>query len=89
MNEGGTIMTNQHKPKPDDRSDNVEKLQEMIHNTIENMEAAEESLAYTDNEEQIRNIESKNNRRRESLEAFRSEVKDEANASHNTLKEEK
>ena len=26
-----------NKPKPDDRSDNVEKLQEMIHNTIENI----------------------------------------------------
>ena len=30
-----------NKPKPDDRSDNAEKLQEMIVNTIENMEEAE------------------------------------------------
>ncbi|KPC98261.1 Small, acid-soluble spore protein Tlp [Geobacillus sp. BCO2] len=26
------------RPKPDDRSDNVEKLQEMVQNTIENIE---------------------------------------------------
>ncbi len=74
-------MAYQNKPKPDDRSDNVEKLQEMIHNTIENMEEAEASMAFTDSEEQIEQIEAKNERRRESLEALRSEVKDEARAS--------
>jgi len=72
-----------NKPKPDDRSDNVEKLQSMIHDTIENMEAAEESLAYANNDEQRSQIEAKNERRRESLEAFREEVKDEARASEN------
>lgn len=76
-------MAYQNKPKPDDRSDNVEKLQEMIHNTIENMEAAEESMAFTDSEEQRQKIEAKNERRRESLEALRSEVKDEARANQN------
>lgn len=76
-------MAYQNKPKPDDRSDNVEKLQEMIHNTIENMEAAEESMAFTDSEEQRQKIEEKNERRRESLEALRSEVKDEARANQN------
>ena len=72
-------MTNNNKPNPDDRSDNVEKLQSMIHNTIENMEAAEESLAFTDSETQKQEIKAKNERRRESIESFRSEVKDEAN----------
>lgn len=71
-------MENQTTPKPDDRSDNVEKLQEMIHNTIENMERAEETLALSDNEETKRQVEEKNARRRESLEAMRMEVKDEA-----------
>ena len=33
------------KPKPDDRRDNVEKIQENINNTIENIEAAEDMLA--------------------------------------------
>jgi small acid-soluble spore protein (thioredoxin-like protein) len=73
-------MTFQNKPKPDDRSDNVEKLQEMICNTIENMEEAEESLAFTDSEEQRQMIEAKNERRRESIDSFRAEVKDEAQA---------
>ncbi len=66
-----------HKPKPDDRSDNVEKLQQMIHNTIENMEEAEEALEFS-NEQEKQNIEAKNERRREAIEGFRSEVKDEA-----------
>lgn len=67
-----------NRPKPDDRSDNVEKLQNMIHNTIENMESAEESLAVTSDETQIQQIKEKNERRCESLEAMRTEVKDEA-----------
>ncbi|WP_019721217.1 small acid-soluble spore protein Tlp [Heyndrickxia coagulans] len=67
-----------NRPKPDDHSDNVEKLQNMIHNTIENMESAEESLAVTSDETQIQQIKEKNERRRESLEAMRTEVKDEA-----------
>lgn len=76
---GGIMMAYNNKPKPDDRSDNVEKLQSMIHHTIENMEAAEETLRYTDSEEQREQIEAKNQRRRESIESFRAEIKDEAN----------
>ncbi|MEK4950303.1 small acid-soluble spore protein Tlp [Bacillus sp. FSL W8-1127] len=70
-------MTN-HRPNPDDRSDNVEKLQNMIHHTIENMERAEESMAYTDSKEQLEKIKEKNERRRQSIEGFRNEIKDEA-----------
>jgi small acid-soluble spore protein (thioredoxin-like protein) len=70
-------MTYNNKPKPDDRSDNVEKLQSMIHDTIENIEAAEESLAFTNSETQRQQIAEKNERRRESIESFRSEIKDE------------
>jgi small acid-soluble spore protein (thioredoxin-like protein) len=73
-----------NKPKPDDRSDNVDKLQSMIHNTIENMDEAEETLQFTDSEEQRQQIEDKNQRRRESLDAMRSEVKDEANQTNQT-----
>lgn len=79
MREESKLTYNQ-KPKPDDRSDNVEKLQSMIVHTIENMEEAEESLEFATNEDQRAQIEAKNERRRESLEAFRSEVKDEARA---------
>lgn len=70
-----------NKPKPDDRSDNVEKLQSMIHDTIENMEAAEETLQFTDSEDQRQQIKAKNQRRRESIDSFREEVKDEAQSS--------
>lgn len=40
-------MTNNYqKPNPDDRSDNVEKLQDMVQNTIENIEEAKESMEF-------------------------------------------
>lgn len=64
-------------PKPDDRSDNAEKLQSMIQDTLENIEKAEESLEFTDSEQQRQQIEAKNERRRESIDSFRSEIKDE------------
>jgi len=66
------------RPKPDDRRDNVEKIQENINNTIENIEAAEDMLARTDNPEQRRQIEEKNERRRKALEGMRKEIRDEA-----------
>jgi small acid-soluble spore protein (thioredoxin-like protein) len=72
------FMGDNNKPNPDDRSDNVEILQSMIHNTIENMEAAEESLSFTESEQQREAIAAKNERRRESIDSFRSEIKDEA-----------
>jgi small acid-soluble spore protein (thioredoxin-like protein) len=66
-----------NKPKPDDRSDNVEKLQSMIVHTIENMDEAEEAMEFASDTERSQ-IEAKNERRRESINAFREEVKDEA-----------
>lgn len=70
-------MQYNNQPKPDDRSDNVEKLQAMIQNTEDNIHKAEESLALTDSEEQRQQIEAKNDRRRESIQSFKSEIKDE------------
>lgn len=67
------------KPKPDDRSDNVEKLQDMVQDTIQNIEAAHETLQNEDlSEEQRQQILAKNERREESLEGMRAEIKDEA-----------
>ena len=37
-------MTYNNKPNPDDRSDNVEKLQEMIANTDDNIRKAEATM---------------------------------------------
>jgi small acid-soluble spore protein (thioredoxin-like protein) len=65
-----------NKPKPDDRSDNVEKLQSMIFHTIQNMEDAEATMEFASDEERA-NIEAKNERRRESIEGMRAEIKDE------------
>jgi small acid-soluble spore protein (thioredoxin-like protein) len=73
-------MPYNNQPNPDDRSDNVEKLQAMIQNTEDNIEAAEESLDFTDSETQRQQIEAKNERRRESIDSFRSEIKDEAHS---------
>ena len=66
------------KPKPDDRSDNVEKLQNMVQNTIENIEEAHESMRFA-SDEQKRQIAEKNKRREESIEGMREEIRDEAN----------
>ena len=61
------------KHKPDDRSDNVEKLQDMVKNTIGNMEAAEETMAFSDGKE-LEAIREKNARREASIEGFREET---------------
>ena len=61
--------------KPDDRSDNVEKLEVMVKNTMDNMEAAEELMAYTSGEER-KAIRQKNARREKSLEGFKKEIID-------------
>lgn len=67
------------QPNPDDRSDNVEKLQDMVQNTIENIEEANDSLEFATGE-QREQIKEKNRRREESIEAFRNEIQDEAAA---------
>ncbi len=69
------------KPNPDDRSDNVERLQEHIENTYENLDDAEDFLAAHDEEmrsEQEEPIRAKNRRRREAIEGYRDEIEDEA-----------
>ncbi len=75
-------MTMNNKPKPDDRSDNVEKLQSMVQNTIENIEAAHETMQFASPEERAQ-IEAKNKRREESIAGMREEIKDEAAAREN------
>ncbi|EJL44063.1 small acid-soluble spore protein Tlp [Brevibacillus agri] len=70
--------------KPDDRSDNAAKLQEMLQNTEESIRESEDYLAAHAgeiSEEERANIEAKNQRRAESIEGFRSEIKDEVSQS--------
>ncbi len=67
--------------KPDNRADNVEHLQQSIQNTQKNLHEAEEYLNEFSSEisdEERSSIQEKNQRRKKSIEGFRSEVKDEA-----------
>lgn len=66
----------ENKPKPDDRSDNVEKLQDMVQDTIENFHEAEERMEYAPDHEKEQ-IRRKNKRREEAIDGFRDEIKDE------------
>lgn len=68
--------------KPDNREDNVEKLQDMVQNTIGNIEKSHETLAFASEEEKER-IEQKNKRREQSIQSFREEIKDEASDREN------
>lgn len=65
-----------NKPNPDDRSDNVEKLQEMVKDTIHNIEASQETMEFAP-EDQKEKIKAKNKRRKEAIEGMREEIKDE------------
>ncbi|MGD6816038.1 small acid-soluble spore protein Tlp [Metabacillus sp. 84] len=76
-----------YKSNPDDRSDNVEKLQDMVQNTIQNIEKAHESMGLA-NEEERHRIQEKNKRREDSIAAMRSEIQDEAHARENGYKSE-
>jgi small acid-soluble spore protein (thioredoxin-like protein) len=66
------------KHNPDDRRDNVEKIQFNINKTIQNIEMAEEMIDKCDNEDTKKSLIEKNNKRKEALEAMRHEIKDEA-----------
>ncbi|NLG25333.1 MAG: small acid-soluble spore protein Tlp [Clostridiales bacterium] len=65
-------------PKPDDRKDNVDKIQQNIDMTLRNMELADELVAETSDPEMREALKDKNERRRHALESMRGEIKDEA-----------
>ncbi|MEK3886488.1 small acid-soluble spore protein Tlp [Bacillus sp. FSL K6-3431] len=71
-----------NKAKPDDRSDNAEKLEQMVQNTYENIEKAEETIQFSDGEN-IQKIKDKNEKRRASIEGMKAEIQDETNAQNN------
>ncbi|MGG7076970.1 small acid-soluble spore protein Tlp [Clostridium sardiniense] len=66
------------KNKPDDRRDNVDRIQCNISDTIRNIHRAEEMIEKTDDENTKRELSEKNERREQSLDALRREIKDEA-----------
>lgn len=66
--------------KPDDRSDNVQKLNTSIQKTIENFREGQDYLNEHADEitgEEIQQIEKKNSKRLNAIEGFRAEVQDE------------
>jgi small acid-soluble spore protein (thioredoxin-like protein) len=79
------------KNKPDDRSNNVDRIQHNISNTIENIRLADEMIEKIDDEKSRQDLQAKNERREEALNGMRHEIKDEAinskvNSNHKTTK---
>ncbi|MNW51287.1 Small, acid-soluble spore protein Tlp [compost metagenome] len=67
--------------KPDNRSDNVDKLQRSIQNTIENFREGQDYLSEHADEISVKEkkqVQEKNEKRLHTIEGFREEVKDEA-----------
>ncbi|PRR82178.1 small acid-soluble spore protein Tlp [Clostridium vincentii] len=64
--------------KPDDRRDNVDRIQFNIDKTIQNCELADEMIAKTSDENMKQTLEEKNNRRESALKNMKEEIKDEA-----------
>jgi small acid-soluble spore protein (thioredoxin-like protein) len=77
------------KSKPDDRSNNVERIQNNIDRTIQNIEAAEELISETSDNNLRHELTEKNERREQALDGMRSEIKDEAKHEQHQQKKQK
>lgn len=71
------------RSKPDDRRDNVDRIQNNIDNTLENIHRADEMIEITDDEKTKKDLQEKNERRGVALSSMRSEIKDEAEDKRN------
>ncbi|MGE5626461.1 MAG: small acid-soluble spore protein Tlp [Actinomycetes bacterium] len=69
-------MSNSKHPKPDDRSNNVERIRDIVRNTEDNLREAEISMEFADST-QREMMQEKNARRKQSIEALKEEMKDE------------
>ncbi|CAH0165161.1 Small, acid-soluble spore protein Tlp [Peribacillus sp. Bi96] len=67
------------KHNQDNRLDNVEKIQDAIQNTEENITEANETLSFSSGEGKMA-IEAKNERRRKSIDGMKEEMQDEQEA---------
>jgi len=67
-----------NKPKPDDRRDNVNKIQNNINNTISNYRETEDLINNVHSDKEKRDLEEKNQRREQSIKNMKREIKDEA-----------
>lgn len=75
-----------NRPKPDDRRDNVEKIQQNITNTIINYRETEDLINKVDNEDEKNDLILKNERREHAIKGLREEIRDEALARKNGYK---
>ena len=75
------------KSKPDDRTDNVERIQENINMTVRNMRRADEMIEETSDEKMRQNLIEKNEKREDALKGMRNEIRDEATARENGYKD--
>lgn len=66
------------KRNPDNRDNNVDRIQKNIDMTLHNMELANEMIAKTSDQNLKNALKEKNERRRQALEGFRNEIRDEA-----------
>lgn len=66
------------KHNPDNREDNVDRIQYNIDNTIRNINLADEMIEVTSDPKTKSTLESKNKRREKALNNMRCEIKEEA-----------
>lgn len=74
------------KNNPDDRSNNVARIQQNIDNVLENINLANEMIDKTDDPKTVETLEERNEKRERALKGLRKEIKDEAIA--NEIKSE-
>ena len=73
------------KLNPDDRSDNVQRIQDNINNTLKNINLANDVISSSDDLNEVQNMKERNERRQEALNAMRREIKEEAMANKNNM----
>lgn len=71
------------KANPDDRGDNVGRIQRNIDMTLDNIQRANDLIVETPDHKLRQTLKSKNERREKALESMRREIKDEADAAKN------
>lgn len=64
--------------KPDDRSDNADKIQFSIDHTIKNHRLTEDIISVTEDDKKRSELINKNKRREVAIEGMREEIKEEA-----------
>lgn len=75
-----------NRPKPDDRRDNVERIQFNIDNTIRNYRETKDAIKLAEDEKQRQELVAKNKRREQALKGMRKEIREEAIDRENNYK---